>query len=118
MREPRPDSMKSGVPPTPRKARTGEFTPPGITFWARANRASDLAVFMTRPVIMGRSGSNARGFGNHANFWNHTIEEEMHDGFVDAAVEAAQQAVSEPEIGLGAGEQILHQLTEALAALH
>ena len=29
-REPRPSRKKSGVPPTARKARTGEFTPPGI----------------------------------------------------------------------------------------
>src|SRR5260370_39670632 len=29
--------MKRGVPPTARNARTGEFTPPGMTFWARSN---------------------------------------------------------------------------------
>ena len=28
---PRPSRKKTGVPPTPRNARTGEFTPPGIT---------------------------------------------------------------------------------------
>ncbi len=28
---------KSGVPPTERKARTGELTPPGMCFWARSN---------------------------------------------------------------------------------
>jgi hypothetical protein len=32
--------MKRGVPPTALKARTGELTPPGTTFVARANRAS------------------------------------------------------------------------------
>src|SRR5262249_51025508 len=33
--------MNSGVPPTPRNARTGLLTPPGITFLARSNRAVD-----------------------------------------------------------------------------
>src|SRR5438105_3862699 len=41
MREPWAMSMKSGPPPTPRKARTGEFTPPGMTSWARWKRASE-----------------------------------------------------------------------------
>jgi hypothetical protein len=36
--------MNRGVPPTALKARTGEFTPPGVTAWARANRAADSAV--------------------------------------------------------------------------
>src|SRR4051812_33035503 len=34
---------KNGSPPTPRKARTGELTPPGIYSSARANRACDWA---------------------------------------------------------------------------
>jgi hypothetical protein len=34
--------MKRGVPPTARKARTGELTPPGMTRWARSNSASLL----------------------------------------------------------------------------
>ena len=32
--------MKRGVPPTARKARTGELTPPGMTRWARSNSAA------------------------------------------------------------------------------
>src|SRR6266851_6235640 len=36
--------MKSGVPPTPRKALTGESTPPGNTFCARANNSADRTV--------------------------------------------------------------------------
>ncbi|GGT31091.1 hypothetical protein GCM10014713_25620 [Streptomyces purpureus] len=31
-----PDTMNRGVPPTARKARTGEFTPPGVTRDARS----------------------------------------------------------------------------------
>src|SRR6478736_2476201 len=34
-------SFSLGVPPTARKARTGEFTPPGITWLARARSAAD-----------------------------------------------------------------------------
>jgi hypothetical protein len=37
--------MKRGVPPTERKARTGELTPPGVLFWARANRVSLFDIF-------------------------------------------------------------------------
>jgi hypothetical protein len=33
--------MNRGVPPTARKARTGEFTPPGVTSRARSNQAAD-----------------------------------------------------------------------------
>jgi hypothetical protein len=29
--------MKTGVPPTARKARTGEFTPEGMCLWASLN---------------------------------------------------------------------------------
>src|SRR6476646_2463821 len=38
---PRPLAMKRGVPPTARKARTGLFTPPGVTASARAKRAAE-----------------------------------------------------------------------------
>src|SRR3954471_12169519 len=33
--------MNRGVPPTARKARTGEFTPPGVTRPARSNNCAD-----------------------------------------------------------------------------
>src|SRR5512139_2070658 len=38
-------SMNSGVPPTERKARTGEFTPPGISVFASANSLLEVFVF-------------------------------------------------------------------------
>src|SRR4029079_934321 len=38
------ERMKRGVPPTALNARTGEFTPPGVTARARSNRASDADV--------------------------------------------------------------------------
>src|SRR5689334_23673988 len=34
-------SMNLGTPPTGPNARTGEFTPPGVTSTARANRAAE-----------------------------------------------------------------------------
>jgi hypothetical protein len=40
MREPRPRAMKRGVPPTPLKARTGLFTPPGKSSFAFAKSFS------------------------------------------------------------------------------
>ena len=40
MRAPSPRAMNSGSPPTPRNARTGLFTPPGMT---RLGRAHELA---------------------------------------------------------------------------
>ena len=36
--------MNRGVPPTALKARTGEFTPPGVTRWARSNQSADAEV--------------------------------------------------------------------------
>ena len=41
---PRAEAMKRGVPPTASKARTGEFTPPGVTARARSKSSSDRAV--------------------------------------------------------------------------
>src|SRR5436309_2955163 len=46
--------MKRGVPPTPRKARTGLFTPPGITCWAAANSSVERAVFACTGVSVMR----------------------------------------------------------------
>src|SRR5574341_1442420 len=37
-------AMNRGVPPTERKARTGEFTPPGITFFAARKSLCDFVV--------------------------------------------------------------------------
>ena len=41
---PLPEAMNRGVPPTALKARTGEFTPPGVTRWARSNQSADPEV--------------------------------------------------------------------------
>jgi hypothetical protein len=39
------DFVKNGAPPTERKARTGELTPPGINCWARAKRSEEEDMF-------------------------------------------------------------------------
>src|SRR6185503_4926900 len=52
---PLPRVKKRGVPPTARKARTGEFTPPGVTFWARSKSS-------TFRVIEERSETRSSGF--------------------------------------------------------
>src|SRR5689334_8564104 len=49
--------MNLGVPPTARNARTGEFTPPGITRCARSNNAAEAGA-STCPVWQG--GRHAR----------------------------------------------------------
>src|SRR6266851_7115981 len=43
--------MKSGSPPTARKARTGLLTPPGNSPRARASSFRDFAVFMAREGV-------------------------------------------------------------------
>jgi hypothetical protein len=40
------DARKRGVPPTDPYARTGEFTPPGMTFWARSLRESLRSMYL------------------------------------------------------------------------
>src|SRR5713226_718603 len=43
MRQPSARATKKGLPPTPRKARTGLLTPPGMTRWALSKSASELS---------------------------------------------------------------------------
>src|SRR3954454_984652 len=51
--------MNRGVPPTALNARTGEFTPPGVTARARANSAADPGVDaeVTRPLSPSRAST-------------------------------------------------------------
>src|SRR5258708_24144413 len=57
MREPCAVSMNRGVPPTALKARTGEFTPPGMTSCARWKRASDCLPMAARIIRTASGGS-------------------------------------------------------------
>lgn len=43
--------MNRGVPPTERNARTGELTPPGMTFCASWNSFFDVAVFSRGTLV-------------------------------------------------------------------
>jgi hypothetical protein len=45
--------MKSGVPPTLRNARTGEFTPPGMSRPARSNNS-----MLAGPAVVDWSGTH------------------------------------------------------------
>src|SRR5204862_1197451 len=49
MREPFPLAMNTGSPPTARKARTGEFTPPGIRRRALAKSSADFVRIQRLP---------------------------------------------------------------------
>src|SRR5579872_4615877 len=60
MEAPLARAMKSGVPPTARKALTGESTPPGRNFWAALKRASDLAVRVARQSAISAIGGLRR----------------------------------------------------------
>ena len=63
--------MKRGVPPTALKARTGEFTPPGVTALARANRASDRS-WSHRAIVSeaaNRTASVQRSARDHRIRW-------------------------------------------------
>src|SRR5580700_10233417 len=59
MCEPLPRTMNGGSPPTDPKARTGEFTPPGIMLSARCCKRRDCSTF--REVVDGIEAPT-RGF--------------------------------------------------------
>src|SRR5258708_39987836 len=102
-REPQPLAIKGGVPPTLRNARTGELTPPGISFWAWTRSASERISFM----VMGRSGTCPTIASDQL------VQEEVHDDFVERAIQVLEQAALETEIRLCACKQILHEGAEA-----
>jgi hypothetical protein len=58
--------MKRGVPPTALNARTGEFTPPGVTARARSNQASLAAVVEGIVAEVTRSLSRRCAKGSHS----------------------------------------------------
>src|SRR5579863_1175060 len=102
-REPCPRAMNGGVPPTPRNARTGEFTPPGISFWAQANNSSDRERFihpLLRPSLLR----------------NDMLQEHIHEYFQHGAVEILEQSALQVKIRLGAGEEVFNQRLEPRAA--
>src|ERR1700752_2893232 len=56
--DPLPRTINGGSPPTARKARTGEFTPPGIMLSARCCRRRDCSVL--RVVVDGIKSSRKK----------------------------------------------------------
>src|ERR1035441_5011104 len=90
-----PRAMKMGFPPTLRNARMGEFTPPGIFSTARRNNSSDFVCVMKDSSALTRPGHDA-------------AEPEAHRDLVKAAIQIAHQAALQSQVGLLAGEQILH----------
>ena len=61
---PLPETMKRGVPPTAPNARTGEFTPPGVTAWPRANHSAlwEISSCVTRSPYDGLRTQTQSGF--------------------------------------------------------
>src|SRR6266699_1780762 len=64
---PRPREKNSGSPPTALKARTGEFTPPGMTWRAFSNRLREMAPTGSAPEqarrLLGEVGDDQVGSG-------------------------------------------------------
>src|SRR5579884_3921217 len=93
---PSPQAIKIGSPPTARNARTGELTPPGISFCAFSNRAFDLGRFMK--VSAGSPAADAGG--------------DLPQGDTQLPPQPALESL----VGLPAGDEVLHQIFESLAA--
>src|SRR3954462_13918335 len=79
--EPSPRTIQGGSPPTARNARTGESTPPGITFSARCCSLRESSVLRGKEEIyhggaMTRSAPTLRGEGHPALAQLHGAAEE------------------------------------------
>src|SRR5687768_10072459 len=73
MRAPSPRAATTGSPPTPRNARTGEFTPPGKSARARANTSAERILTcsdagVTRPMKTSAAVASDR----HLTHWELT----------------------------------------------
>src|SRR5580765_4826942 len=113
-------AMKRGVPPTARNARTGEFTPPGMTFWARSKSCSlvlfgcsvDMAgVLRWRVVVGGRiAGAGLGTFLVVVTGWEGP-EESIRDHVAHAGAKArVQRLVEKGQRVAGADERDLEAL--------
>src|SRR5438105_12326686 len=95
-----PLAMKTGSPPTARKARTGEFTPPGNSDFARSNSRRDFSSF--RKGMAGRLYPAGRSRGLVTRSSPRRVTAIPHGGHVVRAHGAAA-----PEAPLGALEREL-----------
>src|SRR4051812_14526296 len=64
--------MNRGVPPTEENARTGEFTPPGITAHASANRFAETSVLDMATSVPASPKASTTGCRRPAN--PHTLQ--------------------------------------------
>src|SRR3569623_1609507 len=87
--------MKRGAPPTARKARTGEFTPPGISARARSNSWEFLSVLgVMRGEIKRFGGGGAFvvvGFPGFGLGPEQAVGHHVAHARAEAAIEAAIQ---------------------------
>src|SRR5580700_831978 len=93
MCEPCPCAMNSGLPPTLRKARTGELTPPGINSCARWKKASDLVVDFINSVTVRERKEPAESRlqpGLAAPLSHQPAQSEIHAEIEDAAIQIFQ----------------------------
>src|SRR6266850_394067 len=65
--DPRPLAMNKGLPPTALKARTGEFTPPGINWLAFSNSCLDLSNNSDSLCILNLPGAAERIVNSYLN---------------------------------------------------
>src|SRR5512144_1060416 len=102
--------MKRGVPPTARNARTGELTPPGMTFWARSNRDWLLIDSMDVSGARGRAFFRA-AFGARLAFFGRgqRPEEAIRDHVAHAGAKARVECLVEE------GERFAHRGMELAA---
>src|SRR5574343_2097143 len=105
-------AMKRGVPPTARKARTGELTPPGIEAWARSKswalvdtaRASGGNGLIGSVEIVGGGAAGIRaGFGAFLVLGRQGPEEAVGHDMAHAGAEAGVQALVQELQGLAHG---------------
>src|SRR5438045_1279813 len=118
-RAPRPERKKSGVPPTARKARTGEFTPPGMRACERSKRLrlrSYIGSSGSREVVeacdAARGCANVGGVEDGGNDGEH-VGARLGRGMGVACVNAADRGDRQPAGGrarlLDQGERRTHR---------
>src|ERR1700746_426587 len=73
--EPFPRTIKGGSPPTEPKARTGEFTPPGIMLSARCCKRRDCSTF--RDAVEGIECSRTRMSTDETDYYSSACENKL-----------------------------------------
>src|SRR5215831_11744262 len=120
MRLPSPRSMKGGTPPTARKARTGEFTPPGMILRERSNNRSFFEVMCSEHRCkLSRAMLDVFGIeqsADHCDRIDACVDQglgvvtrdpaDRHDGAVETRLGLAKQRERRADrVGLGRGSK-------------